>query len=399
MIVDNRYFPLFPKPYTRTPEKPSRFATEVFFMTADKGYGDKEEDVGLPEIWGKYDQTKLSRAMVAVGLPSPLLDEWRGFEIKWKMEGKLQAQGVAFAYDQALGNHWSVGATWLFMRSHSWHEFFFDSIDSRINLTQPDLIELDEIRRKMNAILGLSAPCALQSGFGDIDLYLRYGSMCEYAYKFRRMDVGLKLGLLIPTGVQRDQNNPASIPFGGNGFWGIYVQGEGEFELKEDLIAGIMLRVSKRFARDRFIRMPLLLSTEREYVIENSALYGVLFTPIHINPGATVMFSPYLELENLRGGLGAGVRYTLVVHDSDDIKDLRPQGKKEPAVTQVTLENKTKWASDYVSLTVFYDFGKVKVDEGMSPVVSLTWDLPALLFKAYNISKTHKIALDLELHF
>lgn len=399
MIVDNRYFPLFPKTYTRTPEKLSRFMTELFFMTSDRGHGDKEEDVGLPEIWGKYDQTKLSRAMIAVGLPSPLLDEWRNFDIKWKMEGKLQAQGIAFTYDQALGCHWSLGGSWLFMRVHSWHEFFFDSVDSHITLAAPDLVELDEIRRAMNSILGLAAPCSLQSGFGDVDLHLRYGGMREYAYTCRRIDLGLTLGALIPTGVKRDQNNPASVPFGGDGFWGGYVQGDGEFELKEDLIAGITLRLSKRQARDRMMRMPLLLSTEHEYTIENSALYGVLYTPMHINPGATVMISPYVVFENVRGGFGAGVRYTLTVHDSDDFRDLRPYTEREPAVTQVTLEQKTEWAADYVSLAIFYNHETIEITDDLALEIQLVWDIPALLTKAYNISKTHKISLDVGLYF
>lgn len=111
------------------------------------------------------------------------------------------------------------------------------------------------------------------------------------------------------------------------------------------------------------------------------------------------MVSPYVAFENLRAGLGASARYTLVIHDYDDIEDRRTAGERDLRLPLQVLEKKTRWASDYISLTVFYDFGKVSVEEGMSPTIGLTWDIPVALLKSYNMSKTHKVTLGLELHF
>lgn len=398
MVVDNRYFPLFPKPYLRTQDKPSRFAVDVFFMMSDKSFSDNEDEVGLPEIWGKYNQGKLSQWMIAAGFTSPLLDEWRAFDIKWRMDGKLQAQGISLTYDQALTERFSIGGSCLFMRSNSWHDFLYEH-DVSLRLNAADRVELDEIRRRMHQEIGLSEPCARQAGFGDVDLYVRYGWLCDYSYKFRRIDAGLKFGMLIPTGCVRDQDNPASIPFGGDGFWGVYGSAEGMFELKEDLVAGLSVRISKRFAKDRIMRMPLVISNEPSQKLENSALYGVVKVPVRFSPGATFMVSPYVAFENLRAGLGASARYTLIIHDYDDIEDRRAAGERDLRLPLQVLEKKTRWASDYISLTVFYDFGKVSVEEGMSPTVGLTWDIPVALLKSYNMSKTHKVTLGLELHF
>ena len=398
MVVDNRYFPLFPVPYSRTVEQPSRFGVDLFFMTAEKGYGDREEDVGLPEIFGFYDQSKESQAMIALGFPSPLLDEWRLFDIQWFMQGRLQAQGISFCYDQALNDRFSLGASWLFMRVDSWNEFRFNH-SSSLKIMPADELELELERRQMNQILGIGGPLSHQIGFGDIDLYLRYGYLEEYVSKFRRMDVGIKIGALIPSGVVRDINNPSSVPFGGDGFWGIYGTAEGEFELKEDLVVGISLRVSKRFERIKRERVSLVLSPEPQSIIENSLLYGVLVAPIRVNPGVTAMVSPYIKLDNVRGGLGFRLRYTLVIHEADEWHDARPIAEQTVPIPQATLEEKLRWASDYVSLSAFYNLGNYKVDPGMSPTIGVTWDLPSLLFKAYNISKTHKISLGLELHF
>jgi hypothetical protein len=400
MVVDNRYFPLFPKPYVRTPEKPSRFRVDLLFMTAEKGYGDREEDIGLPELFGRYDQGKESQAMVKIGLPSPLLDEWRGFDIKWRMQGKLQAQGVAFYYDQAITEHLSVGASWLFMHADAWHDFFLDDAETNLKpLTATDRIELDLERRQMNQIIGVEGSTSNQSGFGDIDLYVRWSVIKEYFYKFRRMDIGLKGGLLVPTGVMRDINRPSSVPFGGDGLWGLYATAEGEFELKEDLIAGFMLWVGSRFKRVKQERVSIVLSNEPQQIIENSLLYGVLVAPIQINPGVTVMASPYVALENIRAGLGFRLRYTLVTHEADDWIDRRPIAARTAEIPRASLREKLRWSYDYVSLTVFYDFGKVNVDQGMSPTLGLTWDIPALLLKGENISKTHQVSLNFEIHF
>ncbi len=404
MVVDNRFFPLFPKPYTRTKERPSQFSAEVFFMAADSSYGDREESIGWPEIFGRYDQTNESQGMVDLGLPSPLLDEWRGFDIKWRMDGKLQAQGIALYYDQAITEQFSFGGTWLFMKSNSWHNFFFDNNNSTGRFTDADRLELDQERRQMNQILGLCGPEAKQSGSGDIELYIRYGYLSEYCYKFRRMDVGLKVGALIPTGVKRNIFSPASVPFGGDGFWGFYVQGEGEFELKEDLIAGIMIRASKRIAKTRLERCIVVLNNGNMQIVDNSLLYGVLAAPIFVDPGATIMASPYVALDHVRAGLGGRLRYTLVVHEPDDWRDRRPENLRPVAIPESLgnerpLDEKLRWAYDYVSLTAYYDFNSFTCDEGLAARVYLTWDFPVQLFKAYNMSKTNKISLGVEVHF
>ena len=55
--------------------------------------------------------------------------------------------------------------------------------------------------------------------------------------------------MIIPTGVKRNIDKPASVPFGGNGYWGAYISGDAEFEVKEDWKIGLLLRMSKRFSQ------------------------------------------------------------------------------------------------------------------------------------------------------
>ena len=193
---------------------------------------------------------------------------------------------------------------------------------------------------------------------------------------------------MFPTGERRNINNPASVPFGGDGYYGIYGALEAEFELKEDWKVGWLLQLSKRFKRTLAQRMP---------VGQEPYIYGPIVGPASINPGFTFIMSPYVSFENLREGLGARVQYTLELHTKDCWQD-----KRVNPTIPVNLDNVIRlstWGADYITLTVFYDFGKVKVIRGLEPIVSFAWDWPVSFLESKGNCKTNKIALGIECNF
>lgn len=251
-----------------------------------------------------------------------------------------------------------------------------------------DRLELDEIRRGMLQTLDLREGNTIQVGFGDIDFYLRVGNAWEYLYKLRKIDVGLRLGALFPTGVRRDITRPASIPFGGNGHWGMYVALDGIFEVKEDLKVGLYARISKRFPRT---------SLQHMSVNGEPDIFGAVVGPVRIDPGVTGVFSPYVVLENLRRGLGLSVQYTLTAHQEDDWFDQRAD--KTIPVRLGKVVSLSEWASDYFTLNVFYDFGKVKIVRELQPLISLRWDVPTTFFITKNVSRMYRVSLGIEFDF
>ena len=52
----------------------------------------------------------------------------------------------------------------------------------------------------------------------DTEVHIRYGFIKDYVAKFRKL-IWEFWGLLLPTGVLRDYNNPASVPLGQMGIW------------------------------------------------------------------------------------------------------------------------------------------------------------------------------------
>jgi len=384
MVYDNRYFPLLKRPFLIADGRPSHFASNVFLTTASKAVGPADEDIGIPELFGKFNLLQLSMAITKLGLPNPEPSQVRFYEFPFRVEGVIQSQGVEFAYEQAIGDYFKLGVDCFFMRSVSRQEFFPDIT----RLFGIDPIEIDDIRRAMFQEVGMTQAVATQFGFSDLDIYARVGYTWDYTLKFRRIDAGARFGLLGPTGVQRSICSPASVPFGGNGFWGLYGQLDLELEAKEDMSVGAMFRFSKRIPKVKNER----LSVEGEPII-----FGATTGLVKEYPGFTFVFDPYICLENLRGGLGVRVLYTLTKHYGDVWCDARCDQTVPVQLSNVPFV--TQWESDYFTLNVFYDFGKVKVERGLDPILYFAWDIPSLMFSSDRSVTTHRISLGIELNF
>ena len=390
-IFDNRFFPFLQRPYIVVPDRPSHSSFDVFFTTASQTFGKNDQEVGLPELTGVYNQGAVAQSFVALGCPNPLPSRFQNKKIIWNMQGKIQAQGFEFSLRKRIMSDFYLGFYWYFMRVDSTSAFFLNLIDSDLprNLQPGDELELDRVRRMMNFTSGLQTnDHSSQTGFGDFDCYAMWRRKWDYTLKFRSIIAQASIGALMPAGQSRELDKPTSVPFGGNGFWGAYIAGQSEFEIKEDWKAGLFLRVSKRFRREKCERVPLH---------KEPFTYAPFLTPVCVNPGATFVFSTWVDFENIREGLGARVLYTLRNHweDAWDIACCPPKG----GVDLDHIQDLTSWASDYITLNVFYDFGKTKVCRSFEPIIFAVWDIPSNMLSTFNVVKTNKISLGVELSF
>jgi len=399
---DNRWIPLLQQPYIRNPSSKTYLAVSPFFAYSGKGARSKnDDDISLLDLEIKdcgFDLGQLGKAFEIAKGCNPITEynpAWKGLEIGWISNGKIQAQGIDFAGEHKFAKWFSIGFYTLFMRVNSTLEFIRnldpqkDGICS--NATEEDKVALDRIRREMFNDLCLSCGHSSQFGFGDIDLYFRFGWDWDYTCKFRHIDIGLRIGALLGTGQTRQINDPLSIPFGGNGHYGIYASLVGEFEVKEDFFVGFWSIVSKRFGRTYKERMP---------VCHESVPFGVVIGQVRVDPGVTFIFSPYVTAENMRDGLGFRLRYTLTHHQKDSWKDKRSTAEKECVKVNLTqVEDFSVWGTDYVSLSAFYDFGKVKVCRSYDPILSITWDVPTQWVVTKNSAQTQKLTIGFEFNF
>jgi hypothetical protein len=276
------------------------------------------------------------------------------------------------------------------MHVASRHEFFLSGPDA--SLPDGDREYLLTLKEKMHKELGICPSVFSKVGLGDLDLYLRFGSEWDYCFKFRHIDAGFRVGVIAPTGQERDINNPASIPFGGNKHWGFYGQLESEFELKEDLSVGFWFRAQKRLSKTQCMRMPLFLD---KGLLNLPPEYGTIVGPAYMDSGWTVIFTPYVEIAHLRRGLGARVIYSLIAHTSDRLYDKRD--RRSPRSNLSFINNRSSWGSEYVSIGAFYDFGEVRTY--WYPKISLYWDIPVDWLVAKRAARTNSVSLMFEMDF
>ena len=389
MVFDNRFLPLFLKPFTRRCDALSHVRFQPFFMRADRAFSDGVR-LDIPNINGTYDQRVLAQAMTDVGFDNPLRSDFRlSTSSPPALRGRLEAQGLALLWEQAITPWCSFGLDVLFAHVSVRNQFFLTGSDRQLPIGDKEY--LFQTQEKMHQDLGVCPPLFSKTGFGDIDFYIRLSQMWDYTLKFRRIDASLKLGVYIPTASERDIRNPASIALGGNKHWGIYAGIENEWELKEDLSAGLMFRAIKRFEKTHCMRMPLL---------SEPAEYGVLVGPVRVDPGWTFVFNPYVNIAHLREGLGLKALYTLVAHLQDTFIDKRPTDVQRKFPSRIgARESCSSWGSEYVSIGAYYDFGKVRECPTLYPKLSLYWDIPVNWLVSKRAAETHSVSLMLEFNF
>lgn len=397
LVNNNRYLPLQNRPFSRAN---SRVSFDSLFMTASRAYNDNEKEVHLPQLCiaksGSddicYDLNKLGNALTLVGKTNPLRTEFIGTKIPWKIEGKLQAQGVACSYEQQVTDKISLGFFSTFLHVFSRHDFIFDTGNTGFLFKAPgDIQELEETRRLMHKQLGLEDAQFDKFGIGDTDFFIRIGNVWDYKLKFRSINAGISLGAVFPSGQNIDDTSAPSIPFGSGGHWGCYITLDSDFELKEDMHVQTTLSLSNYFKKKQTMR----LSVAGEH-----PAYGALLAPVDVDPGVFFEWKTYFVLKSLRKGLGVRVGYVLNVHEEDSFQDLRSESEKN--ALPISFLNKVKlsgWASDYISLHVFYNFDEIEHEQLIEPTIAFSWDIPVQQVVAYNVAKTHKISLAVEFNF
>lgn len=400
MIFDNRFFPLYQKPFFKFRsisscfESPSALVVQPIATTATCSTDDFGDKAPISAFEGKFDEAIEAKALKVAGIITDNDPLFRSdiigiASIPWRFTGKLESLGVALLYEQAITKHFAVGFSAIFLRVESHREFKREKKDVINGDVRPgDERELINLRAKMTHLLGLTPPQFSQVGFGDLDLYLRFGNIWEYRARMKQIIAGLRLGMYAPTGLRRELDNPASVPFGGNGFWGAYLQLENEFELKEDLRVGFQFRLIKRFSRDFVNRFSVCSEPE---------IFGAGCGPMKITPGLTYVFNPYVSIEGLREGLGLRVLYTLVKHERDVFCDLRD--KTKPIALLNSTEKRSSWGMEHVTVSAFYDFGKAREDRKLLPVVSLAWDIPISFLVAKRSVRSNGISVLIEMDF
>lgn len=416
MTYDNRHFPLLDKPIFRHDNVQFFLRAQpfVFFADSSSGTGDDDDSIGLFEIDGKLNQNDWDDVLLKTGsikrklVPPNFSDS--NLDIPWHLRGRFDAGGLAFRWYYAFSPNFEIGGSWFIMGLRSREEALLHSNKALADRTDPndrmkirqltkgDVRDLQSAFNEQRKASHLDGFLWSRAGISDLDLYFRTAYRCHYFLRTKTIDAALKLGIIAPAAARRDINNPASIPFGGNGMWGGYVDMALDTELKDDMFAGMNFRFIQRMGKSERMRLPPLSGSpddaEQSRAFQVPLTFEPLFGQAHVSPGFTFVYSPYFAITNYRDGFGAQLSYTLIMHTRDRFKDVKTD--KNIPVDLDILRRRSSWASEYVTFGVNYDFAKDRERRGALPMLYLDVDYPVHFFAAQRSNKTFGISLRIE---
>jgi len=222
--------------------------------------------------------------------------------------------------------------------------------------------------------------------FSDQNIFIRYEYATDFIAKMRRIKGSVQGGILLPTAPENVYTNPASFPIGINGFYGAYGTVEIDFLLKEDINLGGFATIIGQHGRTKFVRIP------SEGV---PATFGVIMKNCKIDPGMTILASFYLSFEGLRSGLGIKGSYESAFHRKDSYTLITPDN----SVSLSQLVDKSLWAQEHISVTIFYDWMREISEHKMEPFLGFSVQIPTQIFTGYGATKSYVLSLTFECLF
>ena len=408
MRQSNRYFPFLETPQIVKRGKFGTFKPAFFYIRDSVAWGDNWGRIGIHELYGKYDLEDVINSLQSVtedideqAFTNPftavLGDSGAKYidkPIKYDLNGKLKAIGFTLKYEQDLPwKNTFLGAFLPVMHVISNQVYSFNQNASRLGFTptSADIDEIDTVRRYTHEEIGFQSPDYTKTGFGDLDLYFRFRAEWEYLHLMHGINFNLKTGVLIPTGVKRDINNPAAVPFMGDGHIGWYLSIVQEFELKEDLRLGIMLGYLYQFKEKMMERMS---------VGSEPSVFSSLKGRLQVKPGPTLKIAPYLSICNIVDGLNVQLMYTHLMHNDDDLDDRRPTSEIDKLNSRLTTsEDLTRWRMNLFTMELMYDSKAALKKWPLEPIIYATFTVPFGWIGGKNAAKHHQFSLGVELNF
>lgn len=396
MIFDNRFWPLFPKKFLSTQVMPHAtfyWSLDGVLLGADSSYVSDENDpvgsdeaIEFSEIFGPYNQQEINQALQLSGRTdeSLLPPGFANVRIPWTIPGKISLRGLALEYEVFPHRNFGIGGSIFAGHMHAETNSYI--LNQNGALSENEISELRHSNAAMRDALGVRPGITHKAVFGDMDLYLHGRFRRYFWHRIHRLEVGLRLGALFPTGTKGSINNPVGLPVGGDGHYGIYGQFDTELLLRDLLTAGFSLQVIKRLSRTALHRMPIQTEPTN---------YGALVGVARVDPGVTIAFYPYFQVGGLRDGLGLTAGYYLIhhFHDSWSVPTCTP-AERRPNLN--LLARRSKWGSDHFSVGAFYDFGFEKECRWYTPIISITVDIPWHGPVTDMTTKSHGISLRIE---
>jgi hypothetical protein len=408
----SRYLPFLERPEEYVTQGKSHVYPALFITSASTAFRSMGGNGGIPELWGMYNLKNVISSVAAArkSVYNPFANEpgytdFNEKDLRFSMNGKIKSRGLILSAEKVFSrrSNWlknfSAGFFIPLMIVNTSMRFSLDKENSHADArsaTDAEVDLFDRVRRKVHNDLGLKDDNWSKTGLGDLDLHIGWRRYFDHVLKMRSIDLNLRGGLLVPTSQKRDKNFPSSIPFMGNGHWGIYGDLVSEFELKQNWKLGVMFALIKQFDRTYDRRIPYL---------HEPPMFSALSGNVKVDRGITAKASTYFTLENLMDGLHSQFRYTFLRHcadvwddkrDDKSVKSYLESTDSNAPFVRSTRKYMSRWKYHYITLEVIYDSVEAMRNWFLKPKIYAILDYA---FTGRGVSKTHQFTIGAQFHF
>jgi len=345
--VVNRYLaPAFSPFVSETTVSKGALHVSLFASQASKIFTEKQKDRtlyehnGILELDGPYRLTSLVTALQkkaeGEGKPyvSPFAREaggsaWAGRNLVFGAQSSLLLFGANVASEYAVTPHIRCGVDLPFMRVEARERYVFPATKADKSLSVANQEQVQRLRRYVNEDVGLTVGDWTKEGIGDTTVWLSYAQRWGRKGLLRSSSLAGRFAVSLPTSSVRDERYASSIPFGGNGHWGIGVTLTPQAEIKEGW----------RFACPiSFIGQTRTTRVRRLAQYDEADIFSPLKGKTMVQPGFTCTLYPQLTLEHATENLHVTLGWNFTKHWKDRVTDMRSDTKRVPSfVTRTQL--------------------------------------------------------------
>lgn len=210
-----------------------------------------------------------------------------------------------------------------------------------------DDMPLDEVLTKLEKIGNFNLRDGWRrTGVGDLAaLFWWVRDYPQIKPRLKNVEVGLRLGLIFPTGKRRDEDKLLALPFGDDAGMGFLFGGTLELGVGEYVNIGIDGEFRHLFGNTR----------ERRIRVDPAQTDLLFLTkiPVFREPGFRQHYTIYFELERFAGGLSFTGAYQHTRHGDD--KFFLDSDRFEPRIAN-SAENLDEWTTHDIVFKLSYDF-------------------------------------------
>ena len=223
-----------------------------------------------------------------------------------------------------------------------------------------------------------------RAGVGDLALLAEWWKDFPQGKEYlRNVNVEGRFGFTFPTGLQKNENQILSVPFGNDGSAGTLIGGGVNLMWSECVRAGIDVQFLILFGNTRTRRIKVD-TTQTDFLLLAQA-------KVHKEYGIVQRFNLYAETYKLWYGLSLGAVYQYWKEGDDKLTLATNQYSNEIANSAVSLE---EWTMHQIIFTAKYDFQDVVADASwLRPHILAFYKLPingsrALMASMVGVSVT-----------